>query len=311
MEAYEGDLLEITWFSSFTTSSGVGFFSFFRKFVFYPLVVIIVLIFILSEYLLYRAKLSPKAAKDDDIGRARIFDETFGSSKAEMTIETFLDLTRQGSPLCIVDGYVIDIGDFISYHPGGSRVMRGAIGADITQQILGQRGVDGIVHMHSPMAFRKLHQLAKARLSNASSIGSDPENLSSSITNQPSNLLVFREGKIVDYTHVTPDNDPKSKPILRLQVSVKIEELDEVSSFSFTPLPSTTFVFRGKDTFGTIVERPYTPVRYFIRRNSVDEQIRMLDLAQSLNESDAEKTEGTCHVVLLSDCLLRKFCSEL
>ena len=38
----------------------------------------------------------------------------------EMTIENFLLLSKHGSALSIIDGYVIDITEFLPVHPGGT-----------------------------------------------------------------------------------------------------------------------------------------------------------------------------------------------
>ena len=261
MEAYEADLVEITLLSTFTLSSGLSIFTIFREYLFYILIGLVCLVFVVTEY--RNQSIRRIEGKKDEILGDGIFEGVSGVN--EMTLETFLDLTRQGSPLCIVDGYVIDIGTFMTYHPGGSRVLRGAIGADITQQMLGQRGVSGIIHAHSPIAFRKLRQLVKARLQSSTSLLHDSRddleaNSPSDLHTNPSELLVFREGKIIDYTDLSLASKKKSKAILRILISLKKEELDRLPADSSTPLPSTTFTFRGIDTFGTIVERPYTPV---------------------------------------------------
>ena len=303
MEAYELDSLEITLFSKFTLSSGLSFFTVFRDYLFVLLIGLIILIVVFTEYRQYYSARSVKGKKDEALGNG-IFEEI--GNVNDMTLETFLDLTRQGSPLCIVDGYVIDIGSFMTYHPGGGRVLRGAIGADITQQILGQRGVDGIIHAHSPVAFRKLRELVKARLQSSSSLNHDSlydleENApSNGNNNKTSGLLVFREGKIVGYTDLSPAREKKSKATLRIQIALKMEALDEVSADSCTPLPSTTFAFRGIDTYGTIVERPYTPVRCFLKKSNEDNKTYAL----SAEEEDLKDVEGTiCNIFHMFVCV--------
>ena len=303
IKAYEGDELEITLFSLKTFSYTLSSFKVIREYVFIPLIIIILLIFLYTEYRQYYSTRSIDGKKDEALGYG-IFDEISGVN--EMTLETFLDLTRKGSPLCLVDGYVVDIGSFMAYHPGGSRVLRGAIGADITQQILGQRGVDGIIHAHSPVAFRKLRELVKARLQSSSSLNHDSlydleENApSNGNNNKTSGLLVFREGKIVGYTDLSPAREKKSKATLRIQIALKMEALDEVSADSCTPLPSTTFAFRGIDTYGTIVERPYTPVRCFLKKSNEDNKTYAL----SAEEEDLKDVEGTiCNIFHMFVCV--------
>ena len=56
----------------------------------------------------------------------------------EISVDMFLTLTKLGSALSIVDGYVIDIGNFMDVHPGGTNVLRFAIGCDISPYVVGE-----------------------------------------------------------------------------------------------------------------------------------------------------------------------------
>lgn len=43
-----------------------------------------------------------------------------------------------GRSWVMVDGAVIDVGDFAQRHPGGSRLITNAVGTDITHELLGE-----------------------------------------------------------------------------------------------------------------------------------------------------------------------------
>lgn len=38
----------------------------------------------------------------------------------------------------MVDGAIVDVGDFSHRHPGGSRLITNAVGTDITYELLGE-----------------------------------------------------------------------------------------------------------------------------------------------------------------------------
>jgi cytochrome b involved in lipid metabolism len=50
---------------------------------------------------------------------------------------TFKAKIDAGSQLVILSGQVIDISDFIQYHPGGQFVLRRRIGKDVTSMFKG------------------------------------------------------------------------------------------------------------------------------------------------------------------------------
>ena len=288
-------MVEITWFSTFTTSSKFNFFTVVRRYFFFPWLACLCLIFFITEYRQVLETRFKHKKKVESFSNSILNDKTLSSINTKViTVESFLDLTRKGSPLCIVDGYVIDIGNFMTYHPGGSRVLRGIIGADITQQILGLRGVDGISHTHSPAAFRKLRTLVKAKLENPSSDDEHEESqinslrLSRKLSRRGSSLLVFREATITDYTWLTFENDIESKPVVRISLTLNKEDLDHFSIL----LPSTTFIFRGKNTFGSIIERPYTPVKRIISDDSKIKDTSTLELPLFQQGEKTVKTKG-------------------
>mmetsp|Transcript_5046 Transcript_5046/g.9859 ORF Transcript_5046/g.9859 Transcript_5046/m.9859 type:complete len:835 (-) Transcript_5046:1660-4164(-) len=137
---YESDSVEVTLMSSTILSAGydLEIFGFVRKYLYLPWVCIIVLTFIIKEMRVRRAK--GNYARDIDAsmkGARRILTIENEKDLATMDIETFLFLTKHGNALSIIDGYVIDISTFMDVHPGGTNVLRFAVGSDITSYFVG------------------------------------------------------------------------------------------------------------------------------------------------------------------------------
>lgn len=143
--------------------------------------------------------------------------------------------------------------------------------------------MDGVRHVHSPTALKTLRTLIKARLTvppqNNSQLGLLPSQGGNQGEMAPSqkrrlsqrgvNLLVFRDATIVDSDFITLEKSISAKPVIRVRLALKREQMDALRG---TPLPSTTFVFRGKDAFGGTVERPYTPVKCYARDATASDQ---------------------------------------
>ena len=130
-------------------------------------------------------------------------------------------------------------------------------------------------HVHSPTALKTLRTLIKARLIVPENnpqlgqwlghLGGAPGEMASQkrrLSQRGVNLLVFREATIVDADFVTLEKSINAKPVIRMRMALKKEQMDALRG---TPIPSTTFVFRGKDAFGGTIERPYTPVKCYSR----------------------------------------------
>ena len=125
-------------------------------------------------------------------------------------------------------------GAFSEYHPGGSRLLRFAIGADISEHIIGENDVDGIRHVHSPMALRSLRTLIKARLvvpENDALLGhrlnllggAQGDTLPSHkrrLSQRGVNLLVFRDATIFSADFITSE-----KAVDASQLSVFVWQL--------------------------------------------------------------------------------------
>ena len=137
-------------------------------------------------------------------------------------------------------------------------------------------------HVHSPTALKTLRTLIKARLTvpqNNSQLGLLPGQGGDQGEMAPSqkrrlsqrgvNLLVFRDATIVDSDFITSEKSISAKPVIRVRLALKREQMDALRG---TPLPSTTFIFRGKDAFGGTVERPYTPVKCYARDATASDQ---------------------------------------
>ena len=286
MEAYEADAVEITWLSTRTTTSNMQFFAVFRRYVFFPWIAAICLTFFITEFRNRRNSGAKHLKRVDAVRRGSMSlwgSVADGEGMQDMRIDTFLELTRQGSSLCIVDGFVIDIGHFMEFHPGGSRILRFAVGSDISEHIIGQRDVDGVHHVHSPTALKTLRTLVKAKLivpETDTSLGKWLSNVQGSsmdvtqaqqqlsrrqrprLSQRGINLLVFRDATVADVAVVTLEKNISAKPVFRVCLALKKEKMDALRG---TPLPSTTFLFRGKDAFGGTIERPYTPVKCYAR----------------------------------------------
>ena len=120
MIAYEDDVVEITWLSTHTTTSEMKFFTIFRQYIFFPWIAAICIIFVMTEIRHRRTIGAKHLQRVAAVRRGSLSlwgSVADGKGLQEMSIENFLQLTRQGSPLTIVDGLVLDIGAFSEYHP--------------------------------------------------------------------------------------------------------------------------------------------------------------------------------------------------
>lgn len=281
---YEGDDVDLTMFSSHTTSLGydLEFFGFFRQYIFFPYIAVVCLIFLVTEFLQRRSRGTEHVLRAERVrkGTESIWgDRPFDGGLQTMQVETFLELTRNGSAFCIADGYVIDVGSFAETHPGGTRVLRFAIGSDITPYLLGDSDVDGARHLHSPLALRTLRTLVKAKLeipaddtrasfvSTVSSSGKARRRLS----RHGMKKLLFREATLLSNEYVTAEKNAAAKPVVRICLAMKREK--DTDLLLGTPLPSTTFFFRARGDWDDTVERAYTPVKCYLRDTSADDVV--------------------------------------
>ena len=308
----EDSYFEIIVFSSVSMGYDINIFGIVRKFIFFPYVAVVVLAFSLAEFRLRRNHTKHQQQIQGYLtGTVSIWDDGAGALQGSashihnddrnletMTIETFLDAARLGKDLCIVDGRVIDITNFMDAHPGGREVLRFAAGTDITQEIFGERDVDGISHIHSPGAIKLLKSLVKAKLvhsdgiSVTSSHGAISQDLMKSAEFQrlrqsrpnpgiPVTKHAFRSARVVAIKYLTPgiELDAKSKPVVMLRLSIpnsngttrtrrsglfgRESHYDESShndGQDATFLPGSAFTFRTQDNEGNAIDRQYTPI---------------------------------------------------
>jgi hypothetical protein len=280
----EDSFFQVFVLSSFPLGYDIPVFGIIRQYVFFPYLGFVCIIFALAEARRYRMNGSSHAGKLKGIleGNETIWEEGADQFLDQMTMESFLEATKLGSALCIVDGYVLDITTFMENHPGGQHLLRYSAGSDITEEFVGARDVDGLKHVHSHSALELMKTFVKAVLvddSNkklsflrgASSIAAlqhSPE----SGNRRPSRLSikptsyrgpsVFRRGRVVGMIYLTPDIEinHSSKPVILLQLALPKTRSD-LQVQKLMSLPSCAFTFRGVDQNRVAVDRQYTPVK--------------------------------------------------
>jgi hypothetical protein len=180
-----------------------------------------------------------------------------------MSLDTFLFMTRHGSELSIIDGYVVDISAFIEHHPGGSNVLKFAVGSDVTPYFTGALEIFSQRHRHSSNALKALRSLVKWKLECESIQVSNSRRSITSWDRRPGigrsismTGHVFRSAEIVGHEDVSASNDSKGeKRIIKLSISMELDERMDI--LLGTPMPTSTFIFRHVDSAKTI-ERPYS-----------------------------------------------------
>ena len=60
------------------------------------------------------------------------FSDVFKNVKKNMTFAEFNQKVSEGAQLVLLDGNVLDVKDFLQFHPGGQFVITKRIGYDIT-----------------------------------------------------------------------------------------------------------------------------------------------------------------------------------
>jgi cytochrome b involved in lipid metabolism len=258
----EDSYAQIIVLSSYPMGYNVPIFGHIRKYVFSPYISFVILVFLIAEIRLRRKNTKHGERLErylDGTASILTWDDDKDKVLETMTIETFLDVTRLGSALCIVDGRVLDITDFMDVHPGGRDILRFASGADVTEELLGLRDVGGIKHAHTNGALNLLKKLVKAKLVNANSGKNSPSSehfvsipkrlgsigppgdvsTKSADTSQGSgrvpphttrpkqgspglNSQAFRPGRVLAMKYLTPAMDltKASKPVIMLRLSL-------------------------------------------------------------------------------------------
>jgi cytochrome b involved in lipid metabolism len=301
----EDSFFQVFVLSSFPLGYDIPVFGVIRQYVFFPYLGFVCIIFVFAEARRYRMNGSSHAGKLKGIleGNESIWEENADQFLDKMTMESFLEATKLGSALCIVDGYVLDITTFMENHPGGQHLLRYAAGSDITEEFVGARDVDGLKHVHSHSALelmktfvlavlvddsnKKLSFLtgasSRAALSHSPQSGNTRASRLSIV--KPTSYRgpsVFRRGRVVGMRYLTPDIEitHTSKPVILLQLALPKTRSD-LQVQKLMSLPSCAFTFRAVDQNRVAVDRQYTPVKinndYTLRRsyqgNKDDEEI--------------------------------------
>lgn len=90
-----------------------------RKYVYGPYIAFVGTVFLIAEI---RKRRSTTARMTMEHAGSLWDDD--GTDLDSMNMETFLDVTRLGNALCVVDGRVLDLTNFIQNHPGGPDLFR-------------------------------------------------------------------------------------------------------------------------------------------------------------------------------------------
>mmetsp|Transcript_13448 Transcript_13448/g.25308 ORF Transcript_13448/g.25308 Transcript_13448/m.25308 type:complete len:1223 (+) Transcript_13448:3-3671(+) len=292
----EDSQFQIVFLSSYSMGYDMPIFGAIRKYVYGPYIAFVVLSFAVAEFYNRYGGDAAKVMK----GRGSLWDDDKDLELEPMTME---DVTRLGSSLCVVDGRVLDITDFIDCHPGGPELLRYVKGSDITDELLGKRDVDGLRHIHSRGAMKLLNKYAVGKLVGdvqRSLVGRStrwssiprPTTANSSLSNH-----VYRRGRVVDVKYLTP-NMPvgdKSHPVILLRIALPTEASRKKRNFKvMTSTPGLAFVFRGIDERGVMFERKYTPVslddgnRSHSHHNCFHSFESLNDSRSSVTDSDAQ-----------------------
>jgi len=297
----EDSYFQILLLSTYSMGYNLDIFGFIQQYIYFPYLGVVCLIFIVAEARLYRLNSSSHVSKLQGIleGTNTIWEDDADKFLEKMTMDSFMEATKLGTMLCIVDGYVLDITSFVENHPGGQHLLRYAAGSDITEEFVGKRDVDGMRHVHSHSAVQLMKTFVKAVLvdNNDQKLSftkgaSSRQALSNSVNGNGFRRMslmetiarvpktrrgasVFRRGRVVGLRYLTPDIEitHTAKPVILLQVALP-KTRNDLHVQKLISLPSCAFTFRGIDKYNAAVDRQYTPVKInndFVSRNKDDD----------------------------------------
>lgn len=126
--------------SSYSIGYDVPIFGYIKDSVYWPYLGMVCLIYAVAEMrkrVLNRMMHNQTATKiwDSETDDPQDYDE--------MGMDKFLELVKLGSPLCIIDGRVLDLTGFLEHHPGGSDMLENIAGTEITDEVKGLRAIEG------------------------------------------------------------------------------------------------------------------------------------------------------------------------
>ena len=114
-----------------------------------------------------------------------------------MTLAEFDQKVSAGAQLVLLEGMVLDVKDFLQFHPGGQFVINKRIGYDVTNLFNGspysgntEEGANEMGHMHSNQARLLASSLAFAKISNDAEINESGDTI---ITNLLRKIQKFQD----------------------------------------------------------------------------------------------------------------------
>jgi len=275
-------------FSSISLGYDFPVFGFIKDHIYVPYIALVCIIFLAAEINRIRLNgaLHESKLKELRNGHSSIWnDKDDADLYDEMTMDKFLELTRLGSNLCIIDGRVLDISGFIDSHPGGKDMLKDVAGSDITDEITGLRDIEGFRHTHSFHAIQKMKSLVIAVLvvgdekksilipaavlsGNANIVDAENSLQQVKVNAKP----LFRRARILDVRFITPFDEisETNKPVVMLCLAVP-KAVEWAVSNNGSILPSACFKFRVVNAWGSTFEAYYTPVR--LMRSGDDDRI--------------------------------------
>jgi len=273
--------IEVYLFNSVSVPLGynISIFGYIREKMFFPYLGIVIAIFFVAEAKSIFDRLRRRTLPVDEL-KTKINEalNTRDDIMETMDTKTFLQLTKHGNQYCIINGFVVDYTEFADFHPGGRDLLKFALGSDITQEFLGQRDVNGVVHQHSTGAISTLKSIIIAKY-----IGSDlnaelngvstdikllhsPGKISSPL--DVSTADVFIPARVVSKELLTSNLEYilGDKPVILLRLAIPAHNTNEwirVSLLNDRPIIDAIvlnhYTFRAPDDKSNLViERKYT-----------------------------------------------------
>mmetsp|Transcript_5710 Transcript_5710/g.13451 ORF Transcript_5710/g.13451 Transcript_5710/m.13451 type:complete len:1254 (+) Transcript_5710:47-3808(+) len=273
--------------SSYSIGYDVPIFGYIKDSIYWPYLAMVCIIYALAEVRkrVLNRMMQNQTAKtiwDSETDDPQEYDE--------MGMDKFLELVKLGSPLCIIDGRVLDLTGFLEHHPGGSDMLENIAGTEITDEVKGLRAIEGFRHKHSYIAVQKMRTLivgilvdeaddkvpplpkflqaaqnmkrtsARRKISSDLETSSDSDTSSFHFGRTKALSQVFRRARIVQTTFVTPSNEitQENKPVVMLYLAApKRRDLESKDGII---VPSSAYKFRVTNPWGTTFEAYYTPV---------------------------------------------------
>lgn len=126
--------------SSYSIGYDVPIFGVIKNSIYWPYLGIVCILFVLAETRkrVLNRMMANQAAKtiwDSETDDPKQYDH--------MGMDKFLEMVKLGSPLCIIDGRVLDLTGFLEHHPGGHDMLDNIPGTDISDEVKGLRAIEG------------------------------------------------------------------------------------------------------------------------------------------------------------------------